>query len=174
MAPIWEIVENYNAFEDNPWPVLFRQLDKKYPDSKFILTIREDEKWLNSVLNHFGGTSTDMRKWIYGVGDPVGNEKIYLHRYQQHNREVKEFFNTRSDDLLIMNFEEGDGWDKLCAFLNHKKPKAKFPHTHKGAFTRAEKAFQFVLKPLRITKKVSIKLFKSAYRFLFPSSTPKV
>ena len=53
---VLKVTEEYDAFQDNPWPLLYKELDTKYPKSKFILTIRDEKKWINSVVNHFGDT----------------------------------------------------------------------------------------------------------------------
>lgn len=125
------LVDSYNAFQDNPWPILYKALDSNVPNSKFILTIRPTEQWLTSVVRHFGGKSTAMREWIYGVGDPVGNEDIYVTRYERHNAEVIDYFNDRADQLLIMNLSNGDGWEELCPFLSIDIPEVDFPHENK-------------------------------------------
>ena len=49
-----EIVPQFDAFQDNPWPLIYKELDAEYPGSKFILTVRPTEEWLNSIVNHFG------------------------------------------------------------------------------------------------------------------------
>ncbi len=130
-SKILKITMHYNAFEDNPWPLLFRLFDKTYPNCKFVLTIRDEKKWINSVKNHFGFRKTKMRQWIYGVGSPVGNEDIYLKRYRRHNREVKKYFANRPNDLLILSLEQGHGWKELCSFLDHEIPNNSFPHANK-------------------------------------------
>lgn len=125
------LVEKFDAFQDNPWPILYRQLDTKYPGSKFILTVRPVKSWISSVVDHFGIVDTEMRKWIYGVGHPVGQEDVYIRRYEKHNWDVVEYFHDRPDDLLIMRISEGDGWDKLCKFLGRQIPQEPFPHKNK-------------------------------------------
>jgi len=129
----FRFVEQYDAFQDNPWPIIYKELDKKYPGSKFILIIRPAEKWLESQVRHFGTTKTPMREWIYGVGYPAGNEGVYLARYERHNKEVLEYFKDRPDDLLVLRLAEGDGWKKLCKFLHKDVPNVDFPHENKGA-----------------------------------------
>ncbi len=131
MEEVWKITNKYNAFQDNPWAILYKELDERYPGSKFILTYRDDQQWLDSILNHFGGKDTEMRRWIYGVGHPYGNETTYLKRYQDHNKEVREYFKNRPSDFLEVCWEKGDGWKKLCTFLNCKIPATPFPHKNK-------------------------------------------
>lgn len=128
------IAEEYDAFQDNPWPVLFKEMDERYPGSKFILTLRPTAQWIRSVVRHFGPTSTPMREWIYGVGCPVGNEEIYVSRYERHNREVLDYFRHRPDDLLVLRITEGEGWQRLCPFLGKDIPGVDFPYV--GVVTR--------------------------------------
>lgn len=126
------LVEKFDAFQDNPWPLLFRELDERYPNSKFILTVRRPEDWIRSQVKHFGTDVTPMRQWIYGVGSPEGNEAVYVERFELHNREVLSYFQDRSDDLLVMDLAAGDGWEKLCPFLGKEIPEISFPHANKA------------------------------------------
>ncbi len=64
LEPVFGLVERYDAFEDNPWPLLYRELDQRFAGSKFILTVRERNDWLASAVNHFGTRETEMRQWI--------------------------------------------------------------------------------------------------------------
>ena len=36
--PTLKVAREFEAFQDNPWPILFRELDKAFPGSKFIFT----------------------------------------------------------------------------------------------------------------------------------------
>lgn len=129
----YDLVEKYDAFQDNPWPIIYKELDAKYPGSKFIMLLRNPESWIKSQVKHFGRRETPMRKWIYGVGCPEGNEDIYLKRFEDHNREVLDYFMNRPQDFLIMNLAEGDGWEKLCPFLGSDIPNIEFPHANKAS-----------------------------------------
>lgn len=121
-------LSHFDAFQDNPWPILFRELDAECPGSRFILTSREPDAWLASITRHFGARETPMRTFIYGVGHPSGNGALYLERYATHNREVRAYFAERAADFLELRFEAGDGWEKLCGFLGCKAPDTPFPH----------------------------------------------
>ena len=132
------MVPDYDAFEDNPWPILYRELDERYPGSKFILTRRPAEAWIRSQVKDFATTETPMRRWIYGedAGCPEGNEDTYIARYERHNREVLEYFRDRPDDLLVIDLPNNDGWTRLCAFLGHEVPDEPFPHANKASLSR--------------------------------------
>jgi len=122
-----QLTERFDAFQDNPWPIIYRELDGWYPDAKFVLTVRDTESWLASVVKFFGERDSPMRAWIYGVGVPRGNEAVYRARYERHTREVQDYFRDRPGRLLIMDFGTGDGWEKLCPFLATAVPAAPFP-----------------------------------------------
>ena len=125
--------DQYDALQDNPTPVLYKFLDLQYPNSKFILTIREPEQWIDSVCRHFKDERTPMREYIYGQGAPIGNEELYLNKYNQHNQEVMDYFQNRTEDLLIADWSKGDGWESLCGFLGKESPNTNFPHRNKDA-----------------------------------------
>ena len=152
---IFEATKNKNAFQDNPWALLYQEFDKKFPGMKFILTMRNKEKWIKSIINHFGGQNTEMRKWIYGVSDPVNNEDVYLNRFDEHNTNVKKYFKNRKNDLLILSWEEGDGWEKLCNFLEKPIPSVDFPHANKRSYSKLSR----IINKIKSTTKRKIKHF---------------
>lgn len=122
----------YDAFQDNPWPLLYQEMDKAFPGSKFIMTIRPPEQWIKSAVKGFGAGTSPVREWIYGEGkgSPVGNEQTWLARYERHNREVLAYFAGRQDDFMVMDLAAGDGWEKLCRFLGQPVPDVPFPHAN--------------------------------------------
>ncbi len=129
---VLDVAGQFDALQDVPWAALYRELDECYPGSRFILTERDETAWLRSASRHFGSADVPLHEWLYGVGVLKGNEARYLERYRRHDREVREYFRDRPDDLLVMNFAVGDGWDSLCAFLGHPIPGKRFPHENKG------------------------------------------
>lgn len=143
------IAAPFDVLEDNPWPVLFRQLDEYFPGSKFILSVRNEETWIRSVVNHFNGNPREMHRFIYGVPFPSGNEAIYLDRYRKHNQEVIAYFKNRPEDLLIIDLEKEDAWTKLCPFLKMPVPSFPFPHANRGVYTIAGKWWKYVWKRVR-------------------------
>ena len=128
LAKALALAPQFDAFQDNPWPILFREMDQHFPGSKFILTIRDEADWYASAVHHFGNRETPMRRFIYGKGSPATNEAVYRARYSEHNKAVVQHFATRQTDLLIMDLTKGDGWGVLCAFLGHDTPSRSFPH----------------------------------------------
>ena len=128
-----DVASRFDAFNDNPWPVLFREMDAAFPGARFILTRRAPETWIASVVRHFGDERTPMREWIYGpgLGAPRGNERAYLDRFRGHNEDVIEHFSGR-ECLLTMDITAGDGWERLCGFLGMPIPDRPFPHVNRS------------------------------------------
>ena len=124
------LATEYDAFNDNPWPLLYQTLDATFPGSRFILTMRGEARWIQSAVAYFGIEETPMRRWIYGPGTPSGNEATYVARYRRHNAEVLEYFQGR-DDLLALDLEGGRGWPELCGFLGVPVPNQPFPHLNR-------------------------------------------
>ena len=56
------IASSFDAFQDNPWPLIYKDMHKKYPGNKFIITPRDHEDWWSSIYNHFSEKSTPMRQ----------------------------------------------------------------------------------------------------------------
>jgi hypothetical protein len=132
LAPILEVAERYDGFTDNPWFILYRDLDAQFPGSKFILTVRDERRWIESAVRYFGESESDLRSWIYGAARPAGNEQRWLDRYREHIDQVKAHFRHRPDDLLVVDWEQGCGWENLGTFLGRSTPSAPFPHLTKA------------------------------------------
>ena len=129
----WDLVDRFDAFQDNPWPILFKELDQRCPGSRFVLTLRDTDDWLRSIVGHFGRRESQMRRWIYGPGCPEGNEQVYRERFERHNREVRDYFRDRPGDLLELSLARGDGWQQLCPFLGLPVASVPFPHANRAS-----------------------------------------
>ncbi|HUP17887.1 MAG TPA: sulfotransferase [Acidimicrobiia bacterium] len=125
------LVGRFDAFKDNPWPVLCKGLDGRYPGSEFTLTVRPTDLWIRSQVHHFGTRETPMRTWIYGKGCPEGNEGRHRAVREPH-RDVIAHFGGRSDDLLVMDLAQRDPWERLCPFLGVERPDFAFSSFEQG------------------------------------------
>lgn len=137
LEKLWPIIDVYRGFEDWPWPLMYQQLYERYPNSKFILTKRlSTEKWYSSLAKHakrYG--PTEHRKLVYGYGMPEENKPYHLNFYEQHNREVMDFFQKNAPEkLLVVCWERGDNWTQLCDFLKKPQPNEPFPHLNQHQF----------------------------------------
>jgi hypothetical protein len=126
-------VREVDAVCDSPFPLFFRELDREFPGAKFILTLREPDKWIASMTRHFGERRSDTLQWIYGVPRVQGNEARCLEVFNAHNATVRAYFASRPQQLLEIDFTDGEGWKRLCAFLGQAEPRALFPHDNTAA-----------------------------------------
>lgn len=127
------IAQYFDAFADNPWPMLYRDLDTAFPGSKFILTTRDPEEWYKSACKHFGERGSRLRELIYGAASPIGNRDLYLRRMANHVLDVRCFFSDRPGDLLEFDIARGDAWSELCGFLDKPIPTRDFPRLNTAA-----------------------------------------
>lgn len=121
-----------DALQDVPWSVLYREVDERFPGSKFILTLRDPDRWVQSVVAHFGSKHIPTHEYIYGVKRAVGNEQVMLDYFHRHRAEVEDYFAERPDDLLVMDITTGDGWEVLCPFLGLSIPAFDFPRQNQA------------------------------------------
>lgn len=129
-----QTVERFDLFEDWPWPLIYKELDRMYPGSKFILTTRRNEKiWLDSLKSHSLKTPPwkHCRKLAYGYNFPHRHEQEHLELYTRHNDNVRAYFKDRDQDFLEICWENGDGFQKLCNFLGSEIPAVPLPHANK-------------------------------------------
>lgn len=131
MSAVDELLESYDAFEDWPWPLTYRYVLERYGKRvKFILSLRSTtDKWLASITAH--GFRTSVRKSMklsYGHYRPFGREEEFRAIYECHNEEVRRFFAQHPGQLIEVCLENGDGWEKLCGFLEDPVPSLPVPH----------------------------------------------
>ena len=85
-------------------------------------TIKIDEK-LNTLV----------KEVFFQSRKTYGTRRLKEALIQKYNqiKDIRNFFSDKPDQFLEMNICNGDGWDKLCKFLNLQKPNTKFPHYNK-------------------------------------------
>lgn len=138
-----------DAATDLPIATYFRELDRRYPNSKFILTVRDPESWASSLKKQLGIRETwrsmpefnrRVRLATYGI---YGfNRARMLDVEASHRRSVVSHFAGREDQLLILNLFSGEGWRELCAFLGCEVPTSEFPNVKPGHSTHAPESMQ--------------------------------
>ena len=135
---------SWESFEDWPTPWLFRDLDRHYPGSLFILTRRKSvETWLNSIREHALRTAwregAIVRNAFYGSPYPQLAPGLYQQVYEEHIAQVRVHFKDRPQQLLELCWEDGDGWDRLCGYLDREPPQMPLPHANAGEAQQAMK-----------------------------------
>jgi hypothetical protein len=116
----------------------FELLDRRYPGSKFIYTVRSKDGWLDSVYRHWRThekrriADRKMLTLLYGLPNWGFDPEIFSAAYERHHARVMNYFLGRPRDLLVMNVCAGDGWGALSPFLGVPTPDAPFPHALRG------------------------------------------
>lgn len=148
-----ELTLNYDrlqareAYTDTPIPLFYKDIDKKFPGSKFILTVRDMDAWLRSCeKNHvwpgeyvhdkairnqaYVRTLLNLHYELYGAVS--FQREAFRRSHENYIEDVMNYFKDRPDDLIVMDVCCGDGWQKLCAFLEKEIPDVPFPRTNVG------------------------------------------
>jgi len=144
---IIEYCKTAEVFQDIPFslPDTYKALDRAFPGSKFILSVRSSpEEWYNSLVAHhtkrFSSTAglppseqdlgqfkyrRKYKGWllfaqqaIYGYPSvPLYDKQAYMAHYEMHNAEVRDYFKSRPRDLLVLNLADEDAFQELCQFV---------------------------------------------------------
>lgn len=143
-----------DAFQDMPFSFddTFRVVDEAFPDSKFILTVRNNAgEWFESLVRFHTAivgkghipTAEDLRCFGYRYpgfildsfkaryGEDVSqlyNRELYIQWYEKHIDNVKEYFKDRMNDLLILNIGDADAMKRLLLFLGYPYNGQEMPH----------------------------------------------
>ncbi len=126
------LMEEYDSFDDTPWNFLYREMDERYPDTRFVLTLRSSpEVWFRSLKGHCERHMVDCPEYAFGTKRPVENPASAIATYERHNRDIREYFADRPGKLLEVCWETGDGWKELCDFLEEDVPDLPFPHANR-------------------------------------------
>ena len=129
----WARIDEFEFANDHPMTTRFEELDQRFPDAKFIYTVRDMDSWLDSCRRHwerFRPVRSQFPQWVndyniaaYGV--PDYEREAFRKAYLAHEEWVMDYFHGR-EDFLVMNIVAGDGWNKLLPFLDLSE--TRFPH----------------------------------------------
>ncbi|WP_420858634.1 sulfotransferase family protein [Marivivens marinus] len=161
LLPVWQefadgkhrdwdrLFDGFRSQVDFPGAAYWRDLIAHYPKARVILTIRDPEKWYDSVLasvlelmaeretlsNPHHRAVLDLSDRLVGEGYFGGRGPDRDHmiaRFQQHTQNVID--TVPADRLLV--YQVAEGWGPLCAFLDVPVPDAPFPHANDAASYR--------------------------------------
>ncbi|MGL6260693.1 sulfotransferase [Vibrio sp. WXL210] len=106
----------------------FESMAIEYPNSVFILNVRDVNKWLNSRRKHSNYMAKSMV--FYGLKESELRQKWAL-EFDSHVRRVKDYFKD-SNRLLIFDLDSDDS-DKISVFLKahgFEIIDSELPHSH--------------------------------------------
>ena len=152
---IFDYINTAQAFADAPFsfPKIHEKLFNRYPNAKFILTVRDDaETWgksrirfltkaLKGDLSYRGLMSFEYSypNFAIDVSKALSwNENIdftslqyWVQRYEQHNTEVVRFFHNKPN-FIVINVNNKSDIQRLNKFLGQEDT-PKFPHLNQTA-----------------------------------------
>lgn len=143
-----------DAFQDLPfsYPGTYEAVDKAFPGSRFLLTVRKTaDEWFESLVRfhtaivgkgriptaddlrqfpyRYPGFLWDVARLRYGADEATLYDRaLYTSCYEEHNREVREYFHARPEDLLELNVADDDAMERLVTFLGFPYAGQKMPH----------------------------------------------
>lgn len=135
------LAHDADALTDIPVAPYYAELDRAFPGSRFILTVREKSSWLRSIEMHWRlmlqwweDAAPDLRRYhervaLAAYGTLAFDPEHFSRAYDAHERNVRGYFRGR-DDLLVIDICGGEGWPRLCPFLGLPEPPAPFPHAN--------------------------------------------
>jgi Sulfotransferase domain len=151
----WErALGGYLATTDWPACTFWRSLADAHPTARILLSVRDADRWYDSMLNTVhriagfarsappGAAPAEMRAfaamvdtlvWQGTFGGRFEDRRHAIEVYRRHNEEVRR--GVAPERLLV--YELGAGWEPLCAFLGVPVPDEPFPHLNDTASFQA-------------------------------------
>lgn len=136
----WDQIENHDAAGDAWITAHWHELYSMFPESKFILNLRDVDSWLVSLHRIPEFWQSDMlydqylRSRIYGTHD-VTDVMTLRTRWDDHVDAVRK--SIPRDQLL--EFYQPFRWEPLCEFLSVAIPDCDFPWRNRATCTDARK-----------------------------------
>jgi hypothetical protein len=125
---------DYDCFCDTPYYYLYKEIDRKFPNTKFIHTHRSLDNWLNSWERLYNQDGPD---WVENChlhnvkffGQRNFDRRVWTEKYYEHHSDVEKYFKDRGADLLRIDITTcDDNWKLICDFLSKKIPTDNFPN----------------------------------------------
>ncbi|WP_141399457.1 sulfotransferase family protein [Rhodobacter maris] len=148
---IARVIRHFDAFADMPFggTDLYLWLSRRYPEARFLHTIRAPEQWYQSILNQlakvskgpapmldafhaaggYGAAMIVRREW--GITDPLAQKGAMLRYYEGMNAAILAHFNG-CERFHSFDLTEERDWRSLCGFLGRPVPDQPFPHENPG------------------------------------------
>lgn len=164
--PLVDFVKNSGqVFQDVPFSLdkTYQWMDLAFPNSKFILTIRDDaEQWYNSLVSFHSKlwangnvpTKQDLQNASYRYKgyaweafrlinktpeNDLYKKEVLIKGYEAYNKQVMDYFKDSSNRLLVLNLKDSDATQKFSEFLELETPIDSFPWENKTSDIKTPK-----------------------------------
>lgn len=140
--PDWDaIFRDYTSAVDYPSAAYWREIASHYPDAKVLHTVRDPDQWFDSVhatilapdsLSRRGGD--DVRAQFFAsvlrhLPSQPDDRAVMTAHFRRHTQAVMA---TISPERLLV-FRVGEGWERLCKFLDVPVPAEPYPSENSRA-----------------------------------------
>ncbi len=157
VATDWHhVFADFASTADCPGCYFWRPLLQEFPQSSYILTVRDADEWYESfrstvyeATQHPERAPDEQHERVQRMAKKLIMDSMFdgrfddrtfaIETYERHNQTVID--TLPADQLLVFNVAEG--WEPLCQFLKVPVPPQPFPKSN----TREEFRQRLVVKP---------------------------
>jgi hypothetical protein len=138
----------YDAFCDGE-PEDFRELDKMFPNAKFILQVRDLSPWLDSRLEHVQRLPPNKKRTLHWSADE-SSVQAWVRKWNSFHTAALPYFRDRPKDFLLINYiRDPQAAEKIAAFLGRSSP-VKKRHANRNPTAEAKlKNNEMITKALK-------------------------
>jgi hypothetical protein len=117
-------VSNERKIEGNRF---FKEMDRDYPESLFILNNRDTEDWVASRARHAKGSFLTRQLEILGSSNPDDAFALWRAEKADHEMAVRDYF-AGSDRLLELQIDAPDVPREISAFVGLEMDSREWGH----------------------------------------------
>lgn len=132
---LYDFLEKNKDFVSREFPYfgMYKYINEKYDDSKFILCVRDTNSTFESYktyMNRGGQNNFKINNSLLGVYGHVTNEhkEKFVSIYEKHNSDIIDYFKDKPGKLLLLKFEDigtPEFENKIKKFMNVENSKIK-------------------------------------------------
>ncbi len=134
--PDWDaIFHGFHSAVDYPSAAYWRPLAAYYPQAKVLLTVRDPDEWFESVHATIMAPDSMARREEDAVqGRFFASVRRHLPRQLDDRAVMTDFFRAHVQSVIaaidpgrLLVYQVGEGWERLCRFLDVPVPLTPFP-----------------------------------------------
>ena len=138
--PDWDtIFDGYQSTTDYPACSYWRELVDYYPDAKVVLSIRDADKWFDSVSETI--FSDQVQGSLAGSPAETMMQGVIFDAFGDRRKDrafMTDWFKRRNQTVIdalprerLLVYSPSEGWEPLCSFLGVPLPDEPFPRINR-------------------------------------------
>ena len=157
-----ESILSAQAIADTPVFCDYKELDKRFPNAKFVYLERDLSLWIPSIrqllkrmhkniVRNDGGFNPILKRCYKKVFAPFTleafeSDDFLKERYISHKREVEAYFSERPADLIFIDVSKNESYAQLAQFVGVEKHEGNFEKLNIGGKITAWNKIKHPLK----------------------------